>query len=124
MSLTFVDEPAGMALDVMRTWQRWLKKAPRGARLTELLKQPQYQPMSVMDQILSIYAGTRGFLDEVPVNDVARWEKAFLTFMHDRYQNIIDEFAAADDLTDAIVEKLNGVIEEFQKGFKKPTDAS
>ena len=65
----------------------------RGYRMVELLKQPQYQPMHVMDQILSIYAGTRGFLDDVPVAEVAAWEQAFLKFMHDRRQELVDELA-------------------------------
>ncbi len=53
----------------------------RGYRMVELLKQGQYQPMDVVDQVLSIYAGTQGHLDKVPRNEVAAWEKEFLTFM-------------------------------------------
>ena len=50
----------------------------RGYRMVELLKQPQYQPMNVVDQVMSIYAGTEGFLDDVPVKEVQRWEAEFL----------------------------------------------
>ena len=65
----------------------------RGYRMVELLKQPQYRPMHVLDQILSIYAGTRGFLDDVPLPEVAAWEQAFLKYMHDMRQELVDEFS-------------------------------
>ncbi len=96
----------------------------RGYRMMELLKQPQYRPMDVWDQILSIYAGTRGFLDDVTVTDVAAWEEAFLKFMHDRHQEFIDEFAHVNDLTDEITAKLNAAIEDFKKGYQKPATKS
>ena len=54
----------------------------RGYRMVEILKQGQYQPMNVVDQVLIIYAGTRGHLDKVPITEVQDWEKQFLTFMH------------------------------------------
>ena len=50
----------------------------RGYRMVELLKQPQYQPLSAIDQVMSIFAGTRGYLDKVPVNQVPEWEEQFL----------------------------------------------
>ncbi len=92
----------------------------RGYRMMELLKQPQYRPMNVWDQILSIYAGTRGFLDDVPINEVAPWEKAFLRYMHDRQQDLIDEFTETNDLTDDITNKLEAAIKDFKKGYTKP----
>ncbi len=96
----------------------------RGYRMVELLKQPQYQPMHVMDQIMSIYAGTRGFLDNLPVEEVGAWETGFLKYMHDRCQELVDELTAASDLTDEITAKLNAAIEEFMKGYQKPNAAS
>ncbi len=63
----------------------------RGYRMVELLKQPQYRPMNVIDQVMSIFAGTRGYLDEVPVEQVARWELEFLEFMHDRKADFVEE---------------------------------
>ena len=54
----------------------------RGYRMVELLKQPQYQPLNVIDQVMSIFAGTRGYLDKVPVNKVREWERDFLEYMH------------------------------------------
>jgi len=92
----------------------------RGYRMVELLKQPQYQPMSVWDQVLSIYAGTRGFWDDVPAEEVPAWENAFLAFMHDRHQALIDELSERGDFTDEILEKLKPAIDEFKTGFRKP----
>src|SRR6187431_2053739 len=63
----------------------------RGYRMVEILKQGQYQPMNVIDQVLMIYAGTRGHLDKVPAKEVQAWEKAFLTFIHDQKQEIWDD---------------------------------
>lgn len=91
----------------------------RGYRMVELLKQPQYRPMHVLDQILSIYAGTQGFLDDVPVSEVTAWEKAFLTYMHDRHQKLIDELTAAGDMTSEIAAKLDAAIREFKKGYQR-----
>ena len=56
----------------------------RGYRMVELLKQPQYQPMDVVDQVMSIYAGSEGYLDAVPIKEVSRWEEQFLTFIRER----------------------------------------
>src|SRR6476619_1573761 len=60
----------------------------RGYRMVEVLKQGQYQPMNIIDQVLMIYAGTRGHLDKIPAKEVQAWEKAFLTFIHDQKQEI------------------------------------
>ncbi len=60
------------------------KQLDRGYRMVELLKQPQYQPLAAVDQVMSIFAGTHGFLDDVPIRDVPRWEAAFLTFIRER----------------------------------------
>ena len=61
----------------------------RGYRMLELLKQGQYQPLDVFDEVLSIYAGTRGHLDKLPREQVAQWEREFLTFMHDQKNEIV-----------------------------------
>ncbi len=98
----------------------------RGYRMVELLKQPQYQPMNVMDQVLSIYAGTRGFLDDVPLTGVAAWEQAFLRFMHDHRRELMDELARVNDVNDAIAGKLNAAINDFKASYKptaRPTAA-
>ena len=65
----------------------------RGYRMVEILKQGQYQPMDVVDQVLIIYAGTRGHLDKVPVKEVPAWEKAFITFIRDQKPEIRKKIA-------------------------------
>ena len=86
----------------------------RGYRMVELLKQPQYQPMHVIDQVLSIYAGTRGYLDEVPVSEVGTWERDFLQFMHDRKGGELwKKIEALKDLSPELESELKTALEEF-----------
>ena len=66
------------------------QKLERGARLVELLKQPQYQPMPTQEQVVSMYAATRGFMDDVPVDQVRRFETEMLTFLRDTRKDILD----------------------------------
>ncbi len=93
------------------------KQLDRGYRMVELLKQPQYRPMHVVDQVLSIFAGTRGYLDDVPVHEVRKWEEEFLAFMHDLHSEIIDELNEKQDLTDELEEKIEAAIQEFKTRF-------
>ncbi len=93
------------------------KQLDRGYRMVELLKQPQYRPMHVVDQVLSIFAGTRGYLDDVPVHEVRKWEEEFLAFMHDLHSEIIDELNEKQDLTDELEQKIEAAIQEFKTRF-------
>jgi F-type H+-transporting ATPase subunit alpha len=86
----------------------------RGYRMVEILKQGQYQPLNVVDQVLIIYAGTRGHLDRVPAKEVAAWEKGFLEFMLNQKPEIRDELAAKKDITDDLIKKIEVSIAEFQ----------
>ena len=90
----------------------------RGYRMVELLKQPQYQPMSVTDQVLSLYAGTKGFVDDVPVKAVQQWEIDFQQFARDKYSDLITLLNEKQDLTDEVVEKIEACIAEFKSGYK------
>ncbi len=90
----------------------------RGYRMVELLKQPQYKPMSVTDQVLSLYAGTRGFIDDVPVRAVQQWEADFQQFAHDKHSDLITLLNEKQDLSDDVVEKIEACIAEFKKGYK------
>tara|TARA_B110000495_G_scaffold196072_1_gene204429 strand:- start:51 stop:1574 length:1524 start_codon:yes stop_codon:yes gene_type:complete len=90
----------------------------RGYRMVELLKQPQYQPMSVTDQVLSLYAGTKGFIDDVPVKAVQQWELDFQQFARDKYSDLITLLNEKQDLTDEVVEKIEACIAEFKSGYK------
>lgn len=90
----------------------------RGYRMVELLKQPQYKPMSVTDQVLSLYAGTKGFIDDVPVSAVQQWEADFQQFAHDKHSDLITLLDEKQDLSDDVVEKIEACIAEFKKGYK------
>ena len=87
----------------------------RGYRMVELLKQGQYQPLDVVDQVLSIYAGTRGHLDAVKREEVADWEAGFLTFVREQAKDLrsrLEETKALDDETERLLE---AAIAEFKR---------
>ena len=97
----------------------------RGYRMVELLKQPQYKPLHVADQIMVIYAGTKGFLDDIAVDDVRRWESEFLDHVQAKKQDVWDLLdknkdtknamkKADDETTIAVTEVIN----DFNKSFK------
>jgi F-type H+/Na+-transporting ATPase subunit alpha len=89
----------------------------RGYRMVELLKQPQYQPMHVVDQVLSIYAGTRGYLDDVPVSKVRDWEQSFLSFIHNERLDLWNRIRDTQDLPRDLEAELVAAIEEFRSQF-------
>lgn len=89
----------------------------RGARMVELLKQGQYVPMTVVDQIMSIFAGTKGFLDSIEVNRVAAFEKGLLSFMRDKYPDIVRDLETTLAISDELGEKLSKAIQEFKSTF-------
>ena len=90
----------------------------RGYRMVELLKQSQYAPLSVYDQIMSIYAATRGFMDDVPVKSVRDFEAKFLQYMRDRKSDIIAKLKDTNDLTAEVEAGIRAGLEEFKKGYK------
>jgi len=93
------------------------KLLARGARLTELLKQPQYSPMSVEDQVASIYAGTQGFLDSVDVKDVVRYEAAMLGFLRSEKPEILAKIRETKQLDDDTAAALKDALAAFGKTF-------
>jgi F-type H+-transporting ATPase subunit alpha len=102
----------------------------RGARLVELLKQPQYTPFPVERQVVSLWAGTEGHLDAVPVPDVSRFEREFLEFVHTNHQGIFDTISGTGELDDSTKASLETAIKEFTEQFVtaegesiKPSDA-
>ena len=93
-------------------------KLERGARLVELLKQPQYRPMPAQEQVASIYAATNGYLDDVPVEKVRDFEDAFLSYMRDTKKDILDTIRDKKVLTDELKASMNSAIEQFKQGYK------
>ncbi|HWK47531.1 MAG TPA: F0F1 ATP synthase subunit alpha [Stellaceae bacterium] len=89
----------------------------RGARLTELLKQPQFKPFSVEEQVVSIFLGVRGYLDKVAISDVNRFEAALLNDIKARSPDILEAIRTDRELKPATEEKLKTVIEAFTKSF-------
>ncbi|WP_332065789.1 F0F1 ATP synthase subunit alpha [Bartonella sp. CB189] len=89
----------------------------RGARLTELLKQPQFSPLKTEEQVVVIFAGVNGYLDALAVSDVGRFEQGLLVLLRSDYQDILREIAEQKQLTDAIKEKLIAVLNTYAKNF-------
>jgi len=93
-------------------------KLNRGARMVELLKQPQYRPMSVEEQVISLFAGTRGFMDDVPVEAVRKFEDGLLEFMRNAKSDVVAAIKEKKALDEGLIASLGAAIEEFKKGFK------
>ncbi len=89
----------------------------RGTRLTELLKQGQYSPMPVEEQVVSIFAGTGGFLDDIPVEEVRRFESQLLDYVRGRHADVLDHFRTKGDLPDEIRDKLRDAVAAFKESF-------
>ena len=90
----------------------------RGERLVELLKQPQYKPLSVVQQIISIFAGVRGLVDDIPVADIQKFESGLINFIEDKHQSLVEKIDAAKKLDDDSEAQLKAAIEEFKGLFQ------
>ena len=88
----------------------------RGERLTELLKQPQYSPLAVEEQVAVIYAGTRGYLDGIATNQVGRFETELLAHLHGKHQGLLDKIRVEKDLKN-VEDDLKSVLAAFAKTF-------
>jgi F-type H+-transporting ATPase subunit alpha len=98
-----------------------LQQLNRGRRLVEVLKQPQYQPMSAEKEVAILYAGANGYLDEWPEEAVGEYEKQMLEFLESKYSDILSDMKEKEDITDETAEKLNKALDEF-KGVFHPAD--
>ncbi|MCO8124809.1 F0F1 ATP synthase subunit alpha [Stieleria sp. TO1_6] len=90
----------------------------RGYRMVELLKQPQYHPLSVAEQVVSLYAGTNGHLDDVEIKSVQQWEKDFLQFINDKHSSLLDTLTEKGELSDDVVATIESAIKDFKAGYK------
>ncbi len=93
------------------------RQLDRGRRMVELLKQPQYKPMDVIDQVISIHAGTRGFLDDLPINRVAEFETALLKHYRDEFSEV--RSGQGQKLTDELDAKMKEVTGNFKKRLRR-----
>lgn len=101
--------------DLDKSTQQQLR---RGARLVELLKQGQYVPLPVEKQIVMIYLGTNGFLDELPVEKVQQFEKEFLQMLDLKHKALLTTIAEKKDLSDEITKQIQSITKEFMSTFK------
>ncbi|MDO8564840.1 MAG: F0F1 ATP synthase subunit alpha [bacterium] len=95
------------------------KKIDRGQRLTELLKQPQYGGLPFEEEVISIFAGTQGFLDATPVPRVREFESKLLEFMRDRQAKVLEMIRVSGELSDETVTALKAAISDFSKNYFK-----
>ncbi len=98
--------------DLDKSTQRQLD---RGLRLTELLKQPQYQPISLSDQIVLIFAGTNGYLEDVTVERVEEWQENFLRFFNTQYSELVEKMMTEQKMTDEIREGMAEACDRFNE---------
>ena len=90
----------------------------RGQRMVELLKQPQYQPMSAEKEVITLFSGARGFLDKIPVADVLNYEKQMFEFVESKYPEIFTELKEKGDISDELEEKIKKALTEFASIFQ------
>jgi F-type H+-transporting ATPase subunit alpha len=93
------------------------KMLNRGARLTELLKQSQFSPLKMEEQVISIYSGVNGYLDPLPVNRVRDFENGLLRLMRDKHADILDSIRSEKQITDAMAPKLKSAVDAYAKAF-------
>ncbi len=89
----------------------------RGARLTELLKQPQYAPYPVEEQVVVIFAGVNGFTDSIPVNQITTFEKQFISEFRAKHEDVLATIRSEQALSDDTTKKLKSILEDFVKTF-------
>ena len=100
--------------DLDATTQRLLN---RGSRLTELLKQAQFSPLKMEEQVVVIYAGVNGYLDPLPVNRIKAFEDGLLAHIRSKNADILETVRSSGDLSDAVTAKLKSAVESFAKSF-------
>ena len=105
---------AKLASDLDKATQNQLM---RGEKLTELLKQPQYQPMANEDQTAIIYGATKGFVNDIPTARLQNWARGFVTFLHEKHAAVPQAIAQSGQLSDDTKKQLETALTEFNKSF-------
>ena len=90
----------------------------RGERLVEILKQDQYRPFSVAEQVISIFSGVRGLLDDIAVGDVKKFEIGFLNFINEKYKDVLESIEKEKKLDEMMEEKIKALILEYKDLFQ------
>ncbi|MFO7752531.1 MAG: F0F1 ATP synthase subunit alpha [Desulfobacteraceae bacterium] len=94
------------------------KQLTRGERLVELLKQPQYQPLSMEKQVAVLYAGTKGYLDTYPIDAITKYEQGLYQFIENKHPEIFKELAEKEELTDELEDKLKKALDAYAQEFE------
>jgi F-type H+/Na+-transporting ATPase subunit alpha len=105
---------AKLASDLDKATQMQLM---RGEKMTELLKQPQYEPMKMEDQVVILYGATKGYVNDIPTPRLQDWAKGFLDFLHQKYPAVPQAIASSGQLSDETQKKLDEALTEFNKTF-------
>ncbi len=105
---------AKLASDLDKTTQMQLM---RGEKLTELLKQPQYHPQPVEDQVALLYGATKGFVNDVPTDRISEWARSFIAYLHDKHPEVPRAIAQSGQLSDQMRTELETALAEFNKSF-------
>ncbi len=90
----------------------------RGARLVEILKQPQYQPLSMEKQVTLLYAGTKGFLDNYPLDVLGKYEAGLYPFIEDKYPQIFKELDEKKEISDSLDKTMSDALNAYHEEFK------
>ncbi|MDD5568140.1 MAG: F0F1 ATP synthase subunit alpha, partial [Candidatus Omnitrophica bacterium] len=91
----------------------------RGERVVEILKQDQYNPLPISKQVVIIYCATRGFLDDLPVKSIKKFEAEFLKYMDNKNSEVVKEIESKKELSEALMKKIDAIIVDFKEEFKK-----
>jgi len=91
----------------------------RGARMTEILKQPQFSPMSLAEEVLIIFAGTQGYLDDIPLGKIKEFEEKFLEYVRIHYRKLREKIEEEKALSPQLEEEIKKVVEKFKEGFSE-----
>jgi F-type H+/Na+-transporting ATPase subunit alpha len=94
------------------------RQLDRGQRMVELLKQPQYQPFAMAEQVVSIFTGTQGLLDDIAVKDVSRFEAGLLKHVRDQHGDILEQLASTGDMPNELADKIKQVVSDYKTQFK------
>jgi len=89
----------------------------RGFRMVEILKQPQYKPMPIAEQVVIIWCGSKGHLDDLPVNSLAAYEEALLAYVRDEFPEILEGISSSGEISEEIEASLDSVVGNFTKDF-------
>jgi F-type H+-transporting ATPase subunit alpha len=94
------------------------RQIARGQRMTELLKQNQYAPLTLAEEVLSLYAGTHGYLDDIRTADVSDYEKQLLAFARTEYKAVLEELSAVQEMSGELEKKITGLLDNFKTVFQ------